>query len=131
MVKKPTTIATGREPNGKTSNSVNLVFPLDRTGFTTVLRKEGARAVGRIGGDDERLAIYLSTLRVLGDHAKAKLVAQKTAKVTAQERADALVLREQRARADEENTEINRLEKLALAASQSLVARLALAKGAA
>lgn len=116
MANTPTTVKDDtpavRKPFGKTSNPTNLVFPLDTTGFTTTLRKEGARAVGRINGDTERLEVFIATLRVLGDHAKTKLEAQKDARAAALKQAEALASEAAaRARQDELN-EITRLEKL-------------------
>jgi hypothetical protein len=129
MADKPTTVTatapTGRVPFGKTSNPTDLVFPVDSTGFTTVLRKEGARAVGRIGGDPARLEVYLKTLRVLGDHAKTKLEAQKAgkaavAKAVADRAAEAAL-----SAAQDEADEVIRLEAVIASATADLAARKA------
>lgn len=79
MTDKSTTV-TARKPDGKHTNPSLLVWPADNTGFTTMVRKEGARAVGRITGDPERLAVFMATLRVLAEHAAIKVKAQVEAK---------------------------------------------------
>ncbi len=54
-----------------------LKLPTDPQGFSGNLRRELARAVGRIGGDDERLASFIETLEVFKDFAVNKTQAQK------------------------------------------------------
>lgn len=72
MASKPTTV----KPTAEATNSAALEWPQDTYGFTSMLRKEGARAAGRIKGDPEKLNTYLQTLQVLGEHAQAKMAAQ-------------------------------------------------------
>lgn len=59
------------------TNALKLDFPRDPHGFTTLLRKEGVRAVGRLAASDDKLAIFLNTLKVLARYAKAKIETQK------------------------------------------------------
>lgn len=128
MATQPTTVkdtaSKARVPFGKTSNPTNLVFPVDATGFTTVLRKEGARAVGRLGGDPERLSVFLNTLRVLGDHAKTKLEAQKTARATALAEQEARATEAALRSAQDEADEIVRLEAAIASNTAELAARM-------
>lgn len=71
MAKAPTTVA--RDVTGKVTNPLDIQWPQDEYGFTTMLRKEGARAIGRIQGDATKMRVLLDTLEVLRDHAEAKL----------------------------------------------------------
>lgn len=59
------------------TNSAAIDWPVDIHGFTSLLRKEGVRAVGRIKNDDEKLQLFLRTLQILAGHAKAKHAAAK------------------------------------------------------
>lgn len=59
------------------TNSAAIDWPVDIHGFTSLLRKEGVRAVGRIKNDDEKLQLFLRTLHILAGHAKAKHAAAK------------------------------------------------------
>lgn len=114
MANKPTTVTeedTGRKPNGAVINQRELVFPQDDTGFTTLLRKEGTRAVGRIGGDPKRLAVFKATLRVLAQHAETKIKHQQEVRAQQVVQAEELVKAE-RARAEKDRVEeVARLER--------------------
>lgn len=84
MTDKSTTI----KPEAKVgTNPMTLPWPVDKHGITSMLKKEGARAVGRINGDADKLDVFMATLRVLVAHAKEKYVAQQeqTAKRMASE----------------------------------------------
>lgn len=80
-INKSTTVA-GPKPDGNFANPEKLVWPSDPTGFTSMLRKEGTRAVGRLNGSEEKLAVFNATLRVLAAHAKVKIEAQVAGKAT-------------------------------------------------
>ncbi len=54
-----------------------LALPQDPQGFTGNLRRELARSVGRIGGDNVRLESFIETLNVFQDFARNKAQAQK------------------------------------------------------
>lgn len=118
---EPTTVA--RTVSGKYVNPRDLEFPFDPHGFTSMLRKEGVRAVGRIKGDDAKLKVLLETLKVIGEHAKAKIVdqkreAQQTA--TAQKnRADAVYAR----KLADQKREVKRLENLLKSAKAAVVSQ--------
>lgn len=109
---KPTTVTKDRAINGKVTNPRDIEFPFDKYGFTTLLRKEGVRAVGRIKADPAKLEVFKNTLRVLAHHADAKF---KDQHADAKSRADAEKARveEMKARnkADQER-EIGRIEKM-------------------
>jgi len=54
-----------------------LKLPNDPQGFSGNLRRELARAVGRIAGDEIRLASFVETLEVFADFARNKAEAQR------------------------------------------------------
>ncbi len=54
-----------------------LVLPQDPQGFTGNLRRELARSVGRIAGDQKRLDSFVETLSVFQDFARNKAQAQR------------------------------------------------------
>ncbi len=72
---EPTTVE--RVVTGKVINPREIEWPLDEFGITSMLRKEGVRAVGRIKGDPAKLNTFLVTLKLLGEHAKTKLADQQ------------------------------------------------------
>jgi hypothetical protein len=118
----PTTV-TERKPNGKFTNVRDLVWPHDEYGFTSMLRKEGARAIGRIKGDPKKLEVLIQSLRVLADHATTKAADQKvvvSAQVQAAEQraieAEAAALAQQRA-------EVERLRGVLVSAEAELAAK--------
>lgn len=129
MPTKATTVAedrTGtakRAVSGKHLNPRALQWPFDATGFTTLLRKEGVRAIGRIKGSREKLDVLIATLKVLGEHARVKAAAQVA---DAKQRAAAL---ENRAAAEYERSladqkrEAARLRALADAAEAAVRAK--------
>lgn len=122
MAKEPTTVA--REVTGKVTNPVNIQWPHDPHGFTTMLRKEGVRAVGRIFGDAEKLAIFISTLKVLGDHAKTKLEDQRiTVKRSEAAVANRRAAEYERSEADK-RAEVARLKRLLAAAEAQVEAKV-------
>lgn len=134
MAKQPTTVNADtppvRTPDGKHVNSTALVFPLDETGFTSMLRKEGVRAVGRIGGDPARMAIFKATLRVLAEHAGVKLVHQQTVRKQDIARAEKIVEAEA-ARAETDRVrEIARLRGQAEALEATIAGKVAEAPNA-
>lgn len=65
MAEKSTTIKVGTNP-------LNLEWPQDQYGITSMLKKEGVRAVGRLNGDDTKLDVFLGTVRLLVQYAKEK-----------------------------------------------------------
>jgi len=76
--KAPTTVNEAdaiveRKISGSVSNPRLIEFPRDPHGFTSMLRKEGVRAVGRIKGDSAKMEIFIATLKVLGQHARVKI----------------------------------------------------------
>lgn len=120
MAKEPTTVT--RVPNGDTANQSLVVFPLDATGFTSMFRKEGVRAIGRMSASDDKFEVFVQTLRVLAAHAKAKLEAQKGARVASIALSDELsALEAARAEADR-LAEVSRLERDITAATAKLAA---------
>lgn len=131
MATKPTTVEDStRKPNGSVVNSQELVFPQDEHGFTSMLRKEGVRAVGRIGGDPERLNVFKATLRVLAQHADTKLKHQQTERQMDLDTAQKIVDSErERALADQQG-EIARLTRDRDALDATLAAKVAEATGA-
>jgi hypothetical protein len=120
---KPTTVV-----NGKVSNPRDIVWPVDPWGFTSMLKKEGVRAVGRIKGHDEKMDIFLHTLRALGEHAKTKIADQKAdAEKTAaaiQNRIDAMYARS----LADQKAEVKRLKALLASAEAAVKAKEAMPK---
>lgn len=125
---KPTTVDT-RKPVGDVSNPRNIVWPFDKHGFTTMLRKEGARAVGRIKGDPAKLEVFLDTLRVLGAHAHAKIADQQEDKELK------LLAIENRRKAEyarsleDQKAEVARLKNLLASAEKALKAKQDMPEG--
>ena len=102
MTKSNTPSATPEATNNKTkteairekvgTNSAKLPWPQDKGGITSLLRREGARAIGRIGGRKERLDLVLEVLDILRQYAIEKYEFQRTAadakRTAAEERAE-------------------------------------------
>jgi hypothetical protein len=123
MANKPTTVTDARPVSGKTSNPTKIVFPLDDTGFTTLVRKEGVRAVGRINGSAEKLEVFLATVRVLAQHATAKIASQRTAKEV-QAAQEAVIKQEAVIRAARDQAmEVQRLEALVISTQAEIAAK--------
>lgn len=55
------------------ANPALVEFPRDPWGFTSELRKVGLRAASSIRGNDEKHKLFLDTIRVLAQHALARL----------------------------------------------------------
>jgi len=71
---KSTTVAPKSEAPKKDefANAATLQFPVDRMGITSLLRKEGVRAIGRIKGNKAKLKLVILVLDVLKKHAVAR-----------------------------------------------------------
>lgn len=118
--KEPTTVTA----NGKVVNVRDITWPHDKYGITTLLRKEGARAIGRIKGDDAKMEVVMQTLKVLAQHATAKIEQQKADKEAAIAAAENMRLAaEARVKADAA-AEVKRLER-DIAAAKEKVKKLA------
>lgn len=55
------------------ANPALVEFPRDQWGFTSELRKAGLRAASAVRGDDEKHKLFLDTIRILAQHALARL----------------------------------------------------------
>lgn len=55
------------------TNPALVEFPRDEWGFTTELRAAGLLAASSVNGNKEKQAIFNATLRVLAQHAAARL----------------------------------------------------------
>lgn len=119
--KKPTTVV-----NGKVSNARDIVWPFDQWGFTSMLRKEGVRAIGRIKGNDAKMDILIHTLKALGEHAKAKVGEQKKdiakSEAAAKNREAAIYARS----LADQKAEVERLKKLLASAEAAVAAKEAM-----
>lgn len=67
------------------SNPAQVEFPRDTWGFTTNIRKYGLLAAGAVRGDDEKLELFITTLGILAQHAKARLESDKAIKLVRME----------------------------------------------
>ncbi len=80
----PTTVneeaVAERVVSGKTNIPSKIEWPHDQYGFTSMLRKEGVRAVGRIKADPAKLEVFIASLKVLGEYARTKVEDQVVAK---------------------------------------------------
>lgn len=106
--KEPTTVKV----TGKTSNPRDIAFPHDDAGFTTLLRKEGVRAAGRVKGDADKLKVFLETLKVLGEHAKAKVEADNAEKTARAKAAEVREAQEKARKLEDTKRELARLESV-------------------
>lgn len=70
-----------------TTNSLALDWPQDLYGITQQLKREGCRAIGRMGGDSNNYELVMSVLKTLAAHAKAKLAEQEASKLVSNEQA--------------------------------------------
>lgn len=123
--KEPTTVEAPKA-NGKVTNPRDIVWPFDTWGFTSMLRKEGVRAIGRIKGHDEKMDIFLHTLKALGEHAKAKIGDQKKAiardEAAAKNRQEAMYARS----LADQKAEVARLKRLLASAEAAVAAKEAM-----
>ena len=55
------------------TNPALVEFPRDEWGFTSDLRKAGLQAASSVRGNPEKQALFVATLRVLAQHAAARL----------------------------------------------------------
>lgn len=55
------------------ANPALVEFPRDEWGFTTELRKAGLQAAQSIRGNDEKHRLFIDTIKVLAQHAIARL----------------------------------------------------------
>ena len=62
------------------SNPLKLKFPQDKFGNLTRLKAEGLKSVSRMYGSDEKYDTFIATLKVLAEHARARLAQQKASK---------------------------------------------------
>lgn len=62
------------------ANPTKVEFPRDQWGMTTDLRKYGLLAAGRVRGDQAKLDLFLATLRLLAQHAMARLPVDQEAR---------------------------------------------------
>lgn len=74
MANKSTTVV---EDNVKVPSNPNAVeWPSDPMGITSMFKKEGVRASGRVNGHKDKLKLFLATLDVLREHAIERYKAQ-------------------------------------------------------
>jgi hypothetical protein len=55
------------------ANPALVEFPRDEWGFTTELRKAGLQAAQRIRGNDEKHKLFIDTIKIIAQHAIARL----------------------------------------------------------
>jgi hypothetical protein len=55
------------------ANPALVEFPRDEWGFTTELRKVGLQAAQRVRGNDEKHKLFIDTIKILAQHAIARL----------------------------------------------------------
>lgn len=123
--KEPTTVneTPVRKVTGKVTNSRDITWPHDQFGFTSMLRKEGVRAVGRIKGDKEKLAVLIESLRVIAEHGRAKIVDQHKDLAQTEAAAKNRALAAEARSLEDQKREVKRLEGLLEAAKVSLAAK--------
>ncbi len=61
-------------------NASKIDWPQDRVGMTSRLKREGCRAIGRMGGDTAAFDVVMGVIRILAQHAKDKLQEQQDIK---------------------------------------------------
>lgn len=59
--------------NTVSGNPAFVEFPRDEWGFTSELRAVGLRAASAVNGNADKHALLVATLRVLAQHAQARL----------------------------------------------------------
>ena len=123
---KQTTVNEASKVDGKQTNPRKIVWPHDPYGITSMLKKEGVRAVGRIKGDPKKLDVFLGVLRALVDHSRVKTDAQRVAIAQAlaviEARQEALYAR---SLADQKR-EVERLKGLLASAEAAVAAKEAM-----
>lgn len=55
------------------TNPALVEFPRDEWGFTTALRKAGLQAASNVRGNAEKHSLFIATIKVLAQHAIARL----------------------------------------------------------
>lgn len=65
---KPTRKTTGTNP----ANSAHLVFPTDRLGITTDIKKAMIKAASKVGKEKDTLDLLEETVRILRGHIQAR-----------------------------------------------------------
>lgn len=63
--------------DGVSSNPSRVEFPQDLWGFTSKLRKAGLSTAGSIRGNEEKLKLFMQTLQIIAEHAKARFPVDK------------------------------------------------------
>lgn len=71
--------APERKVSGDVSNPTFIEWPFDPYGTTSMLRKEGVRAIGRVFGDPDKAEVVMATLQCLAQHLKASVPDQRAA----------------------------------------------------
>lgn len=123
MATKQTTVKKDKTPTPKAVvNPRDIEWPLDQYGFTTLLRKEGVRAVGRLKGDSKKLEVFMTTLRALAAHAEAKMADYEAEKERDAARAANLKAAREARAAQDRALEVKRLETLMEATKANLEA---------
>lgn len=91
------------------ANPAAVVFPHSESGFTTVMRKEGLRAAGRIMTSAKKLDQFITELGILAQHAKARHEAALEAQANKQARLKAERERQAVQAAADAKAEVERL----------------------
>lgn len=108
-------------------NSRLLKYPQDRGGVTSKLRREAARSVGRIAGDEVKLKLVLDTLDVARQYALDKFEAQKeTAELRRAEFARRAKLDKERVRREAEGAIKSKLDNADALTKEAAAMRKAL-----
>ena len=126
---KEATTVTAREITGAVTNPRDIEWPHDEYGFTTMVRKEGVRAVGRIKADPAKLAVFLDTLRTLAQHAQVKVEDQKVQVEADRAAAAARIAVELERAARDAEREADRLERMAAEARKNADIQRAATRG--
>lgn len=74
MANKSTTVVEDKVKVPSNPNAVE--WPSDPMGITSMFKKEGVRASGRVNGHKDKLRLFLATLDVLREHAIERYKAQ-------------------------------------------------------
>jgi len=131
---KSTTPTPATTPADKTAkrvgtNSRTLPFTQDRSGIRQEFRRGGVRAIGRLMGDDARLADFITDAEVLVDYARARVAEQK-AEIAAKQKAQRDAIAAERAiRITREKEELKRRKEAVKSAEAAVTALEASIKG--